>query len=164
MAISPLVALAALAVTGLLYQAPRPVAVTAVAVIPMAWRVERMIEPDSGLETCRVVSLGGDVVARLSREHWGQGSEAVWSVMVGVDNVPGSLRYLRIDRKIFQTAEPSFRGDDAADIVARLKVPGRFVFEWIQGSNQAKRGGLYGAGDFAAKAAVCETWLLGTRT
>lgn len=162
MAISPLLALAALAVAGLLPQPPRPAAVIPAAVIPMSWRVERVIDPDSGLKTCRVVSLGGDVIARLSRER-GQGREAVWSVLVGVDNRPGSLRYLRIEEKIFQTAEASFRGAAAADIVARLKAPATFVFEWIQDFDEAKRGGLFGAGDFAAKAADCEAWLLGIK-
>ena len=166
MAISPLLALAALAVAGLLPQAPRPAAVILIAVIPiaeipMSWRVERVTEPDGGHKTCRVLSLGGDVIAILSRSR--RGREAVWSVTIGVDNRPGSLRYLRIEEKIFQTAEPSFRGAAAADIVARLKAPATFVFEWIQDFDEAKRGGLFGAGDFAAKAAECETWLLGTR-
>ena len=171
MAISPLLALAALAVAGLLPQAPRPaavipaavipIAVIPIAVIPMSWRVERVIEPDSGHKACRVLSLGGDVIAILSRSR--RRPEAAWSVTIGVDNRPGSLRYLRIEEKIFQTAEPSFRGAAAADIVARLKAPATFVFEWIQDFDEAKRGGLFGAGDFAAKAAECETWLLGTR-
>ncbi len=66
MAIAPHVALAAPAVAALLHQAPRPV-----AAIAMSWRVERMIDPHSGMQTCLVVSLGGDVTARPSRERRG---------------------------------------------------------------------------------------------
>ena len=155
MTISPRFALAALAVVAVLHAAPRPA-----AAISMSWSVESMINQDNGQKTCRVISLGGDVTASLSQE--GQELEAVWSVLVGVDNQPGSLRYLRINRERFQTDEPSFLGSDAAAIVALLKDPGYFVFEWFKEPDETKRGALYDVGDFAAKAALCEAWVSGT--
>ena len=144
MKIFPRFALAAvLAVAVLLIHMPR-----SAAIISMSWRLESMVDANSGEKICRVISLGDDVTARLNENP--DGVEAAWSVMVGVDNQPGSVRYLRINRKIFQTAEPSFVGDDAADIVALLKDPGDFVYEWIKGPEETKRGALYSIGDFAA--------------
>ncbi len=133
-----------------------------IAAIPMAWRIERVADPASGDRSCLVISMGGDLRARLSEE--GRAKAAVWSLRVGFDNQPGSLRYLRIGKRYFQSAEESFRGAEAEEIVARLKSPGEFVFEWAQRPGHAKRGGLYGTGDFAAKAAACEAWMKGTRT
>ncbi len=137
-----------------------------IAGVPMAWRIERVTDPASGDKTCLVISMGGEVRARLSEE--GPAKAAAWSLRVGFDNQPGSLRYLRIGKRYFQSAEDSFRGAEAEEIVARLKSPGEFVFEWAQRPGNAnrggtKRGGLYGTGDFAAKAAACEAWMKGTR-
>lgn len=137
-----------------------------IAGIPMAWRVERVTDPASGDKSCSVISIGGDLRARLFKEPRAQA--AAWSLSVGFDNQPGSLRYLRIGKRYFQSAEDSFRGAEAEEIVARLKAPGEFVFEWAQRPGDtkrggAKRGGLYGTGDFAAKAAACEAWMTGTR-
>lgn len=156
MKISPPVALAAvLVVAALLSYAPRPAAALA-----MAWRVESMTDAQSGAKTCQIISLGEDVTARLAQAT--PEGEAVWSVLIGYDNQPGSLRYFRVNWKIFQTAEASFTGDDASAIIALLKEPGEFVFEWIKGPNETKRGALFGVGDFATKAALCEAWLSGT--
>ncbi len=156
MSIAPKFALAAaLAVAVLLTQAPRPA-----AMISMSWRVVSNIDQDSGEKTCRVISLGDDVTARLSLKS--SGGEPVWSVTVGFDNQPGSLRYLRIKRELYQTDKPLFSGSDAAAIVALLKTPGDFVYEWIMSPNETKRGALYGNGNFAAKAALCEAWLSAT--
>ena len=137
-----------------------------IAAIPMAWRIERVADPASGGKSCAVISIGGDVSARLFKER--RATAAAWSLSVGFDNQPGSLRYLRIGKRYFQSAEESFRGAEAEEIVERLKSPGEFVFEWAQrldGAKRggAKRGGLYGTGDFAAKAAACEAWMKGTR-
>ncbi len=137
-----------------------------IAGLPMAWRIERAVGPESGDKSCLVISMGGEVRARLSEE--GRGKAAAWSLSVGFDNQPGSLRYLRIGKRYFQNAEASFRGAEAEEIVARLKLPGEFVFEWVQRPDDAKRGhtkrgGLYGTGDFAAKAAACEDWMTGAR-
>jgi hypothetical protein len=132
-----------------------------IAGVPMAWRIERVADPASGDKTCLVISMGGEVRARLSEE--GRAKAAAWSLSVGFDNQPGSLRYLRIGKRYFQNAEDSFRGAEAEEIVARLKRPGEFVFEWAQRPDHTKRGGLYGTGDFAAKAAACEAWMKGTR-
>ncbi len=137
-----------------------------IAGIPMAWRIERVADPASGDKSCLVISMGGEVRARLSEE--GRAKAAAWSLRVGFDNQPGSLRYLRIGKRYFQSAEESFRGAEAEEIVERLKSAGEFVFEWAQrpgNANQGgvKRGGLYGTGDFAAKAAACEAWMKGTR-
>ncbi len=132
-----------------------------IAGVPMAWRIERVADPASGDKTCLVISMGGEVRARLSEE--GRAKAAAWSLSVGFDNQPGSLRYLRIGKRYFQNAEESFRGAEAEEIVARLKRPGDFVFEWAQRPGHTKRGGLYGTGDFAAKAAACEAWMKGTR-
>ena len=52
-----------------------------------------------------------------------------------------------------------FRGAEAEEIVRVLKSPGEFAFEWAKRPDGAKRGGLYGTGDFAAKAATCERWV-----
>ncbi len=112
------------------------------------------------------ISMGGDLRVRLFKER--RAKAAAWSLRVGFDNQPGSLRYLRIGKRYFQSAEESFRGAEAEEIVARLKSPGEFVFEWAQRLDDTKpghtkRGGLYGTGDFAAKAAACEAWMKGTR-
>ena len=122
-----------------------------VAALPMAWRVER--EPGDGTSgrACAVVSLGGELRARLAEPE--DGGEPAWAVRVGVGNQPGSLRYLRVGKRIFQTAE----------IVARLKLPGEFVLEWAARPDGAKRGGLYKTGNFAERAQACETWMTGRR-
>ncbi len=131
------------------------------AAIPTAWRVERTSEPAPGGPSCALVSSFGDVTARLATEP---GAETVsWTVAVGFDNAPGSLRYLRINRAIYTTAGERFRGAEAAAIVARLKAPGEFAFEWAKRPDSAKQQGLFGTGDFAAKAAACERWLKGPR-
>ena len=126
----------------------------------MAWRVERVGDTDAGARRCLVVSLGGTVKAALSRT--GEPGGTAWTVTVGFGNQPESLRYLRINDAIFQTAEPAFRGADAEVIVARLKRPGEFAFEWFRAPDSAKQPGLFGTGNFAAKAADCEAWIAGT--
>ncbi len=127
------------------------------AALPMAWRVERDADP----RACAVVALTGGVRARLAEPEGG--GAAVWAVWVGVGNLAGSIRYLRIGKRIFQTAEARFDGAEAAGIVARLKLPGEFVLEWAAGPGGAKRGGLFDTGNFAAQAGICETWMAGTR-
>ncbi len=132
-----------------------------VAALPMAWRVERELGDGSGGRACAVVSLGGELRARLAEQ--GQNKTAAWAVHVGVGNQPGSLRYLRVGKRIFQTAEARFEGPEAAEIVARLKVPGEFVLEWAASPGGAKRGGRYATGNFAEPAEFCETWMTGRR-
>ena len=132
-----------------------------VVALPMAWRVERDPGDGPGTRACAVVALTGEVRARLAEPE--DGSAADWAVRVGVDNQPGSLRYLRIGKRIFQTAQERFEGDEAAEIVARLKLPGDFVLEWAASPGGAKRGGLYQVGNFAAQAEACEIWLAGRR-
>lgn len=127
--------------------------------VPMSWRVERM-NLASGDRSCFVISRVGEVSARLLRER--QAETATWSVRVGIDNQPGSLRYLRINKRYFQTAHQSFRGSDAVEIIELLRLPGEFAFEWGQRPDYAKRGGLFGTGDFSARAAECERWVYGT--
>jgi hypothetical protein len=132
-----------------------------VAALPMAWRVERELGAGPGGRACAVVSLGGELRARLAEPE--DGGAAAWAVRVGVGNQPGSLRYLRVGKRIFQTAEARFEGAEAAEIVARLKLPGRFVLEWAARPDGAKRGGLYATGNFAERAEACETWMTGRR-
>ena len=129
--------------------------------IPMAWRIDRETGSALGHRSCLVVSLGGDVIARLSKER--RAKTAVWSVTIGFDNQPGSLRYLRVNKTIHQTDKDSFRGTEAKEIVELLKSPGEFAFEWAKRPDYAKRPGLFGTGDFAAKAAECQRWMMGTR-
>ncbi len=131
------------------------------AALPMAWRVEREDGAGPGARACVVVALTGDVRVRLSEPE--AGGAASWTVRVGADNQPGSLRYLRLGKRIFQTAEERFEGTEAAEIVARLKRPGEFVLEWAASPGGAKRGGLYQTGNFADRAEECETWMRGTR-
>ena len=128
-----------------------------VDVIPMAWRVEREDDAGSGERSCFLTSWGGDVTVRLHKP--GATTAATWSVLVGFDNEPGSVRYLRINRKYFTTAEHGFRGSEADEIVRLLKTPGEFAFEWAKSPDHSKRQGLFGTGDFAAKAAECERWV-----
>ncbi|MEE8203500.1 MAG: hypothetical protein V3R74_07055, partial [Alphaproteobacteria bacterium] len=97
LAIVPVVATAAMAPP----DADRAGSLRHIDAIEMIWRVEREIDPASGRKSCFVVSLGRDVVVRLSKER--QAKTATWSVFVGFDNQPGSIRYLRINRRIFQT-------------------------------------------------------------
>jgi hypothetical protein len=131
-----------------------------IAALPMAWRVEREPGDGPGTRACAVVAMTGEVRVRLSEA---EGSAAAWAVHVGVDNQPGSLRYLRVGKRIFQTAEARFEGAEAAEIVARLKLPGDFVLEWAAGPGGAKRGGLYQTGNFAEQAEACEIWIAGRR-
>ena len=132
-----------------------------VAALPMAWRVEREAGSGPSERSCTVVSLGGELRARLAEGEGG--GTAVWAVRLGVDNQPGSLRYLRVGKRIFQTDKARFGGAEAAEIVARLKLPEVFVLEWAAGPGGAKRGGLYQTGNFAEHAETCETWLTGKR-
>ncbi len=131
------------------------------AALPMAWRVERELGDGPGGRACVVVALTGELRARLAQAE--AGGAAAWAVRVGLGNQPGSLRYLRVGKRIFQTAEARFDGAVAAEIVARLKLPGRFVLEWAARPDGAKRGGLYETGNFAAQAEACETWMTGRR-
>ncbi len=132
-----------------------------VATIPMSWAVEQDVDSATGDRICLVVSRGRDVTARLAQENGAR--TAVWTVIVGHDNSPASLRYLRIGKLYYTSDQPSFHGREAKEIVERLRSPGEFAFEWAQRPNHAKRGGLFGTGNFAAKAAVCESWIRGTR-
>jgi hypothetical protein len=132
-----------------------------VTAIPMTWRIERGIEAASAQKACTIVSLGGDVRVQMFEQD--QAKVASWSVRVGFDNQPGSLRYLRVNRKIFQTDQESFAGDEARKIVEGLKSPGEFAFEWAKRPDSAKRPGLFGTGDFAVKFAECEGWMQGPR-
>ncbi len=143
------------------------------AALPMAWRVARESGDGPGGRACAVISLGGELRARLAEpEAGGLGepedgspgeSVAAWAVRVGVGNQPGSLRYLRIGTRIFQTDRARFEGAEAAEIVARLKRPGVFVLEWAARPDGAKRGGLYQTGNFAERAQACEAWITGRR-
>lgn len=141
--------------------AGRPRVAHEIETIPMAWRVDQRSLRAPVRKSCGVVSRGGNVTARLAAAR--ADGTPVWSVRVGYDNAPGSVRYLRIDRAYFTSDQESFRGREAAEIVARLKAPGVFAFEWAARANHAKRGGLFATGDFAAKAAMCERWMGGTR-
>ncbi len=163
LAVLPLVAAAVMAMVTAtaLADGDRAGLLRQIAGVPMAWRIERVADPASGDKSCFVISMGGDVRVRLFKER--RATAAAWSLRVGFANQPGSLRYLRIGKRYFQSAEESFRGAEAEEIVERLKSPGEFVFEWAQRPGHAKRGGLYGTGDFAAKAAACEAWMRGTR-
>ena len=110
------IALAAvLLAAGLLYQVS-----PAAAMIAMSWSLESRVDPATGDKSCLITSLGGDITARLSLD---KDYTTIWSVMIGFDNQPGSVRYLRIDGEVFQNAEASFQGDVAVDIVARLITP-----------------------------------------
>ncbi len=131
------------------------------AALPMAWRVERVLGDGPGARACAIVALTGELRARLTEPE--AGGVAAWAVRVGVGNQLGSLRYLRIGTRIFQTDQARFEGAEAAEIVARLKAPGEFVLEWAARPGGAKRGGLHGTGNFAERAETCETWMTGRR-
>jgi hypothetical protein len=132
-----------------------------ISAIPMYWRIERRIDPDSGDRSCSVISRGDNVTVRLLKQQ--QVTIATWSVLVGFDNHPGSLRYLRINRNYYQTSEQGFRGPQATEIVDLMKSPGVIAFEWGKRPDYSKRQGLFGTGNFAARAAECEDWVLGRR-
>ncbi len=155
---------AALAVTLILAAAPVFDALgdaRQIVKIPMSWAVEHGIDSATGDRICLVVSRGRDVTARLAQESGAR--TATWTVIVGHDNSPGSLRYLRIGKAYYTSDRPSFRGGEAKEIMGRLRSPGEFAFEWAQRPDHAKRQGLFGTGDFAAKTAKCERWIRGTR-
>ncbi len=134
---------------------------TSTKALSMAWRIERRTDLASGDKTCTVLSIGKSVVVRFIRQPvTGRSSVSVW---IGSNNQPGSLRYLRIGRKIFQTDQDRFIGPEAADIVKRLKLPGELAFEWARRPDYAKRQGLFGTGDFGARADECLHWLDDTR-
>ncbi len=130
------------------------------AAVPMTWQVERQTGAHEGRKSCVVVSLGRNVIARLLVDP--RTKLPAWSVQIGFDSQPGSVRYLRINRNVYQTDKPGFRDSEAAEIVVRLKAPGEVVYEWAKRPDYAKRGGLFATGDFAAKAADCEDWMTGT--
>ena len=125
--------------------------------IAMAWRLERNIAVASGHRSCLIKSLGGDVVVLVVAPS--AHGAVKWSVLVGYDNPSGSLRYLRINKRYFTTAEEGFFGSEAEAIVTLLKGPGEFAFEWAQGPNYAKRQGLFATGDFGDRARACEAWI-----
>lgn len=130
-----------------------------VGAIPMIWRIEREAGPGLLRESCAVVSRGGDLTVRLSRDRAAVG--AAWSVVVGFDNQPGSTRYVRVNKQYYTSDQREFSGAEASEIVALLKAPGEFAFEWAKAPNFEKRQGLYGNGDFRTKAAECERWVQG---
>ena len=133
----------------------------AAAALPMAWRVERQTDFGSGSKTCVVVSLGEDVAVRFFKKH--STVRPSVSVRIGFDNQPASLRYLRVNRKVFVSDKDSFVGPVADDIVERLKSRGQFAFEWAKRPGYAKRQGLFGTGNFAARVEDCTRWLNGNR-
>ncbi len=135
-----------------------PVAGLALAAEAMTWQVERRSDAATGPRSCHVRSLGGHLTAVLT-----EAAPPAWSVRIGFDNRPGSLRYLRVGRRIHQTEAATFRGAEAQAIVDSLKAPGEFVFEWELGPDAEKQGGLFLTGDFADKAAICEDWIAGRR-
>ncbi len=143
------------------WPAPLPANATgllhAIKAIPMTWRIDRRAAGSDDMKSCILATWRGAVTLRLQAV----GAGAVWTVTIGVDSEPKSLRYLRVNRKIFTSQDPSFVGGEAADIVARLKEPGEIAFEWAERGTHAKRQGLVGIGDFAVKAAACETWVKG---
>jgi hypothetical protein len=125
--------------------------------LQMIWRVQKVGQLPPEDKSCFVASLGNDIVARLSRDTGDD--ELSWSIFVGYDNSPNSLRYLRVGREIYVTDEEFFRGPEAEEIVLLLKNPGEFSFEWARNPDYAKQQGLFGTGDFAAKAAACADWM-----
>lgn len=140
-------------------QVTEPIAVRA---LPMIWQIERGSNLKTGDKTCRIFSLGKNVSVLFRKT--GAAARPLVSVKVGFDNQPASLRYLRVNRKIFQTEQDTFVDGEAEDIVGRLQQPGEFSFEWAKRPGYAKRQGLFGTGNFAASAAHCSDWLAGTRT
>jgi hypothetical protein len=124
---------------------------------PMAWRVERGAVA-SGERVCRVLSQHRHVTVSFAAVA---GAQPAVTVEVGFDNTPGSLRYLRINREVFQTDRSRFDGAVAADIVRRLAASGEFAVEWEKGPRWTRHHGLYSTGDFAAKADACRHWLRG---
>ena len=145
----------------ILVLAAAPMSDLAHAAAPMTWQVEKRRDAETGLRSCHVRSLGGHVTAVLAGVS--PPASPAWSVKIGFDNRSGSLRYLRVGRSIHQTDAAAFRGPEAEAIVARLKAPGEFVFEWELGPGAAKQGGLFSTGDFAEKASLCEHWIAGAR-
>ena len=65
--------------------------------ISMTWRIHRETDAASGRKRCFVIARGGDVIVRLFKEP--QAKTPTWSVRVGFDSQPGSLRYLRINKR-----------------------------------------------------------------
>ena len=123
--------------------------------------LEKRSNAATGLRSCHVRSLGSHVTAILTEAS--PLASPAWSVRIGFDNRPGSLRYLRVGGDIHQTDAAAFRGSEAVVIVENLKAPGEFVFEWELGAGAAKQGGLFLTGDFADNAAFCEDWIAGAR-
>ena len=128
--------------------------VSQVDAMPMVWSYERLSSAEQ--RACRISSVGGDIRVEVARDRI-----TVW---VGINNQPGSLRYLRINRNMFVSSQDGFIDDEAVEIIKRLRQPGEVAFEWAAKPNYAKRQGLFGTGDFAAKLDACKTWLGGTQT
>ncbi len=124
-----------------------------------AWTVERAKLPRGG-KACVVVSTGHHVRVVLLRIT--AVSRTQVHVKVGFENQPGSLRYLRVGRKIFQTARDRFTGREAAYIVKQLQMSSEFAFEWFRRPDFAKQNGLYQSGEFAKGLSSCRGWIAGT--
>ncbi len=128
-----------------------------IAASPMTWRLERTTGVEPGGKRCALSSRGGDVNAFLRRDP--RSKAAAWSIRIGRDSQPNSVLYLRIDKRYFQSRSGRLEGVQAAEIVNLLKGSSVVAFEWARRSDRAKRQGLFGIGDFAAKAAACERWV-----
>lgn len=128
----------------------------------MTWHVERHVSLSSGERVCRIVSVDGvvNLVVTTTRSD----PRAVITVHVGSGDRPGSLRYLRVNEAMFQTAGDAFAGAEAAEIFEALKSPGEFAYEWEPQPGRVKQAGLFGTGDFAERAAQCADWLADRRS
>lgn len=122
------------------------------------WTTERAVLPGGG-RACTVISTRGDLRTRVE-QHSGL-ARLVMHVKVGRNNQPGSLSYLRIDRRMYQTDEERFTGAEAEDIIGRLATSDEFVVEWFR-RGFAKRGGLYRTGRFGEAMRACRAWVTGT--
>ena len=122
--------------------------------VAMEWTLQLLLSPNH--RTCRISSTRGNVRIEMAADRL--------SVWVGIDNQPGSLRYLRINRDMFVSSDDRFSGDEAARIVERLRRPGEVSFEWAARPNWAKRQGLFKTGNFATRLEACKSWLGGIQT
>lgn len=132
------------------------------AALDMTWHMERHVSLSSGDRVCRIVSIDGAVNLLMTSGR--SDPQPVITVHVGSGSRPGSLRYLRVNGAIFQTAGDAFAGAEAAAILEALKAPGEFAYEWEPEPGRVKRAGLFGTGNFAERAAQCADWLAGRRS
>lgn len=129
---------------------------TYIAAAP-GWTTSRETGAASGNQSCFVHSPGFDVMVHYFKHP--SRAAPLLSVLVGYDNYPGSFQYLAIDGQRFSTSDESFRGNEAAEIIAAIRSGTTLAFEWSEWPNYQKHEGRVSLSGASAMLDQCEAWL-----